>query len=99
MCKKMPFSYPIFFSFENLPTVGGRGGGGGSKPTPSPRSVASLPRFAPAPPVEKSWLYQCVCVCVCVCRHGVTGGGGGIPPNDSFCLSAQRLLVMYVSYW
>ena len=26
-------------------------------PTPSPRSVASLPRFAP---LEKSWLRQCV---------------------------------------
>ena len=34
---------------KNLPTVGGG--------TPSPRSVASLPRFAP-PPVDKSWLYH-----------------------------------------
>ena len=48
---KMPFSYT---KFQKSPYCG-----------PSPRSVASLPRFGP--PVEKSWLRQCVCVCVCVC--------------------------------
>ena len=44
MCKNS-----IFFIHEfakNLPTVGG------GHPTPSPRSVAPLPRFSP-PPVEK----------------------------------------------
>ena len=37
--------------FKNLPTVEN------PPPTPSPRLVASLPRFGP--PVEKSWLRQC----------------------------------------
>ena len=37
---------------KNLPTVGG----GKPPPTPSPRSVASLPRTTP---VDKSWLHHC----------------------------------------
>ena len=41
---------------KNLPTVGGRGSP--LPHPPPPRSVASLPRFAP---VDKSWLHHCYC--------------------------------------
>ena len=50
MCKNLSFSNN---NFQNLLTVGGETP---PHPTPSPRSVASLPRLGP--PVEKSWLRQ-----------------------------------------
>ena len=46
MCKKIQFSYSNKKNKKNLPTVGG----GDDPSTPSPRLVASLPRFTPPPP-------------------------------------------------
>ena len=63
--EKMPFSYTNFREKKNLLNVGG---GGTSPPTPSPRSVASLPRFASPPfPLLKNPCYasaRCLPPCV-----------------------------------